>query len=143
FPTDTTRSAIQLIKNGVLDRHPTLNIILPHGGGNLPYHAARLTHVGTPLGYGIDATTVRRALNRLYYDTAGPMSPYQTPTLLAATASSHILFGTDYNALPASAVPALITAFNTDPALNPGTRRRISRDNALDLFPGIASKIGR
>jgi predicted TIM-barrel fold metal-dependent hydrolase len=140
FPADTTRSAIQMIKNGVLDRFPRIPIILPHGGGFLPYQAARLT-LGVDLGYGVDAATVRRSLPRFHYDTAGPMSPYQTPTLLAAAGVDRILYGSDYNAVPASTVGAGLAAFLADPALRAHDQRRVGRENALRLFPALARRI--
>ncbi|MEJ8671183.1 amidohydrolase family protein [Streptomyces sp. MS1.AVA.1] len=36
FLLDTTRAAINLIRNGTLDRYPNLSFVLPHGGGFLP-----------------------------------------------------------------------------------------------------------
>lgn len=46
FLLDTTRAAINLIRNGTLDRYPNLSFILPHGGGFLPYMATRLDLFG-------------------------------------------------------------------------------------------------
>jgi predicted TIM-barrel fold metal-dependent hydrolase len=36
FPFETTRTAVDLIRNGVLDRHPRIRFLLPHVGGTLP-----------------------------------------------------------------------------------------------------------
>jgi len=70
-PTDTTIAAASLIFGGVLDRFPDLQVVLVHGGGFLPYQAARLDQArrvrtetavesaGMPSDY----------LRRFFYDT--------------------------------------------------------------------------
>jgi predicted TIM-barrel fold metal-dependent hydrolase len=140
FLADTTRAAIQLVVNGVLDRYPRIRWILAHGGGYLPYQAARLV-LGRSLGYGAEAVAVERALHRFHVDTAGPMSPYSTPTLLSTIGAERILYGSDYNAVPADAVLAGRDALLADPTLSQPARRRIARDNALALFPTIAARL--
>ncbi len=140
FMLDTTRAAIQLIMSGTLDRHPDISFILPHAGGFLPYQAARLT-LGTALGYGLDTGAVRASLHRFHYDTAGPMSPYATPTLLAAVGISRILYGSDYNAVPAGGIAAASRALRDDPALDAEALRQIGRDNALQLFPTVSRRL--
>ncbi len=140
FLADTTRAAIQLVVSGTLDRYPRIRWILAHGGGYFPYQAARLM-LGRGLGYGVDAATVERALRRFHVDTAAPMSPYSTPTLLAAIGTERILYGSDYNAVPAETALAGRDAFRADPALSTPARRRIARDNALTLFPSLAARL--
>ncbi|WP_101836379.1 amidohydrolase family protein [Frankia canadensis] len=140
FLADTTRAAVQLVVSGTLDRYPRVRWILAHGGGYFPYQAARLT-LGRGLGYGADAATVAAALRRFHVDTAAPMSPYSTPTLLATIGPGRILYGSDYNAVPAETVLAARDAFLADPALSSADRRRIARDNALALFPTIAARL--
>jgi aminocarboxymuconate-semialdehyde decarboxylase len=43
-PLDTTIAAACLLFGGVFDRYPKLKICLAHGGGFVPYQAARWTH---------------------------------------------------------------------------------------------------
>jgi aminocarboxymuconate-semialdehyde decarboxylase len=43
-PMDTAIAACHLIFGGVLDRHPKLQITLPHGGGALPILIGRIDH---------------------------------------------------------------------------------------------------
>ena len=43
-PFDTTIAACHLIFGGVLDRHPKLQVSLPHGGGALPILIGRIDH---------------------------------------------------------------------------------------------------
>jgi predicted TIM-barrel fold metal-dependent hydrolase len=142
FMLDTTRAAIQLVTSGTLERYPAISVILPHGGGFLPYQAARLT-LGSFLGFGLDPQGVARALALFHYDTAGPMSPYATPSLLAAAGASRIVFGSDYNAVPVPGIVANVGALRADPALDADALARIGRGNALRLFPTLASRLER
>jgi predicted TIM-barrel fold metal-dependent hydrolase len=142
FMADTARGAVQMIRNGVLDRYPKISIILPHGGGTLPYQAARLS-LGQGLGYGVDPETVRRTIGSFYYDTAGPMSPYATPTLLAAAGAKRIVYGSDYPVVPDATVGAGVRVLLDDPALNADALRRICLGNALSLFPAVGRRLRR
>ncbi|MGO4417884.1 amidohydrolase family protein [Streptomyces sp. MCAF7] len=142
FPLDTTRAALNLIVSGTLDRYPDLSIILSHAGGFLPYVAGRAVSAGRQ-GEGPDPEAVRRALRRFFYDTALPLSPYATPTLLAAADPTRILYGSDWPARPAREVGAITVDFDRDPALDHRAPRRINRDNALRLLPRLAARLGR
>jgi 6-methylsalicylate decarboxylase len=140
FMLDTTRAAIRMMFSGVLERYPDISIILPHGGGFLPYVGARLS-TSRFRGDGIERDQVREHLRRFYYDTASPMSPYSTPTLLTAADPSHLLYGTDWHQVASEIVAENAVALDNDPALDESTRRAIGRDNALALFPRLAQRI--
>ena len=43
-PVDTAIAAASLIFGGILDRYPSLNVCLVHGGGALPYLLGRFSH---------------------------------------------------------------------------------------------------
>lgn len=138
FLMDTTRAAINLIRNGTLDRYPNLTFILPHGGGFLPYMAARLELFGEHLTPRIEPGRVQDYLHRFYFDTAGPMSPASTPTLLATVDPGHILFGTDWPPTPAHVITDIAApALDNDPALSDEQLQGINRENAMRLLPAL------
>ncbi|MFE5190145.1 amidohydrolase family protein [Streptomyces sp. NPDC056628] len=138
FLMDTTRAAVNLIRNGTLDRYPNLSFILPHGGGFLPYMATRLELFGGSVEPGIEPERVRDYLHRFYFDTAGPMSPSATPTLMATVDPDRILFGTDWPPTPAHVIADRVTpALDSDPFLSGEQLQRINRDNALRLMPAL------
>lgn len=138
FLMDTTRAAINLILNGTLDRYPNLTFVLPHGGGFLPYMATRLELFGSHLTPEIEPSRVRDYLHRFYYDTAGPMSPSSTPTLMATVDPARILFGTDWPPTSADIVSDVAApALDSDPAIAGHQLRGINRDNALRLMPRL------
>ncbi|MBL1098678.1 amidohydrolase family protein [Streptomyces coffeae] len=139
FLMDTTRAAISLIVNGTLDRYPNLTFILPHGGGFLPYLASRLETFSDQLTPKVEGSRVRDYLHRFYYDTAGPMSPSATPSLLSAVDASRILYGSDWPPTPTRVVTDVTApALDNDPALNGTQRRGINRDNACRLLPALS-----
>jgi 6-methylsalicylate decarboxylase len=55
---DTTRTAVQLVLNGVVDRYPLVRIILAHAGGFVPYAPPRHFHCcsGGPTGSAVHNT---------------------------------------------------------------------------------------
>ena len=73
YTFDTTLAVGSLIGSGVLDRFPTLTLILAHGGGAVPYLIGRfdcLHERSDRAGTGIAAASPPSAyLRRMYYDT--------------------------------------------------------------------------
>ena len=69
-PMDTCLSAVRLILSGFLDHYPELKIILPHGGGYLPYQIGRLDrgYFARP-GKNLCAFAPSEYLKRFYFDT--------------------------------------------------------------------------
>jgi predicted TIM-barrel fold metal-dependent hydrolase len=45
YPFATTRTAVQLVLNGIVDRYPRVRIILAHGGGFVPYASHRFAEL--------------------------------------------------------------------------------------------------
>ncbi|MFC6879197.1 MULTISPECIES: amidohydrolase family protein [Actinomadura] len=139
---DTTRTALSLIAAGTLDRHRNVSVILSHGGGFLPYMAGRAERWGREDG-GPHPAKVRSALRRFHYDTALPMSPYATPSLLGAAGAGRVLFGTDWPANSAREVTLNTAELDRDPGLDDRAYRAVNRGNALRLLPRLARRLSR
>jgi predicted TIM-barrel fold metal-dependent hydrolase len=45
YPFDTTRTAVQLVLNGIADQYPGARVILAHAGGFLPYASHRFAEL--------------------------------------------------------------------------------------------------
>ncbi|WP_202919398.1 amidohydrolase family protein [Saccharothrix deserti] len=137
YALDTTRAALNLVVHGTLDRFPNVTVVLPHGGGFLPYVADRVTlnadHFDPPLPPG----GLDDYLRRFHYDTAAPMSWHSTPTLLSSVSPTHLHFGSDWPVMSTAQLARATAAFDADPALDAWLRRGINRDNALRLFPAL------
>ena len=95
FITDTTRTVLDLIDSGMLHDHPHVRIVVPHTGSCLPVALDRY--------YGIIAAqgrTQRAPLEQIFYDLACDAYPHAVPILLTMTDPSHIVYGTDFPAIP-------------------------------------------
>ncbi len=69
-PVDTTRCALDLVLKGHMGRFPAVKIILPHGGGFLPYVATRLAELSASLHKDRSAEQFKADMRRFYFDTA-------------------------------------------------------------------------
>jgi len=96
-PLDTTIAAACLVFGGVLERHPTLKVLLVHGGGFVPYQAGRWVH-----GWQVrpePKVNVKQlpqpAIDRFYYDTILHARP-QLEFLVDSVGPARVLLGSDY-----------------------------------------------
>ena len=101
FYVDTTRTVIDMIANGMLERHQNVKIIVPHCGSFLPIIIDRLQSTTSNIARTNPEAKVvpidpHKSLHNLYYDTAGPAEKRQFPALMKMTDSHKILFGSDY-----------------------------------------------
>jgi predicted TIM-barrel fold metal-dependent hydrolase len=137
FPFDTTRSVVNLIYSGTLERCRSVRVQVAHLGGTAPFLAHRIASLAvrepeksTRARSGAEAT-----LARLWYDTG--LSNHRTA--VEATRSvvglERIVFGTDwpYAALPTSGDPAPELDYLAD------ERKLVDADNARALIPRLFS----
>lgn len=130
---DNTIAISNLILHGVLDRHPELRIVLVHGGGYLPYQAARLDG-----GYRTgEAKTgdLKRGLPSAYlpafhYDTVALSAP-AIRFLADLVGTERMLLGSDFPFALGDPQPVhTLEAAGLSP--------KLLRDNAIELFPRAA-----
>ncbi|MCP2168835.1 putative metal-dependent hydrolase, TIM-barrel fold [Goodfellowiella coeruleoviolacea] len=133
----TTRAAINMMMHRTLDRFGQLSFVLVQGGGFLPYISARVARAGASMTPPMDAALLPEDLRRFHYDTAAPMSPHATPTLLATAGAPSLLYGTDWPYSTSEQMLDMAAALDSDPALTSAQRARINRGNALALFPSL------
>jgi predicted TIM-barrel fold metal-dependent hydrolase len=134
YPFATTRTAVQLVLNGIVDRYPGARIILSHAGGFVPYAShrfAELAHVFRP--DAAEPEAILSSFRRYYFDTALSSSPAALPTLKAFAESSHILFGTDFPFAPADVAAAFTRKLDAY-EMAPEEKTAIDHSNALSLF---------
>jgi len=96
-PFDTAVAAAHLIFGGVMDRFPTLDIVLPHAGGAFSFLAGRLEHgfrAGRPeLKHMQDGPL--SYLRRFHYDTISH-SDAALEFLIGQVGADRIMLGSDY-----------------------------------------------
>lgn len=95
-PMDTAIAAASLIFGGILERYPSLNVCLVHGGGALPYLMGRLS-------YGYSSVTASHTMpnppekyfRRLHIDTL-VHDPRALKFLHELVGEENLMLGTDY-----------------------------------------------
>jgi aminocarboxymuconate-semialdehyde decarboxylase len=141
YPFDTTRTAVQLVLNGIVDRYAGVRIILAHAGGFVPYAShrfAELAHVFRP--DAAKPTDILASFRRFYFDTALSSSPAALPTLKSFAKHDRILFGTDFPFAPADVTASFTAKLDSYDDLTGKERRAINHGNASRLFPRLASE---
>jgi aminocarboxymuconate-semialdehyde decarboxylase len=95
-PIDTAIAASRLIFSGVLDRHPKLQVNLPHAGGVLPILMGRIDH-----GWKVRKENKHLAqapstyLRRFTYDTIAHSKPIME-FVISMVGADRIMIGSDY-----------------------------------------------
>jgi aminocarboxymuconate-semialdehyde decarboxylase len=95
-PIDTAIAASHLIFGGVLDRHPKLQVNLPHAGGVLPILIGRIDH-----GWARRKETKHLAqapstyLRRFTYDTIAHSKPIME-FVISMVGADRVMIGSDY-----------------------------------------------
>jgi aminocarboxymuconate-semialdehyde decarboxylase len=96
FPFDTTIAACHLIFGGVMDRHPQLQVNLPHAGGVLPTLSGRLDHGWKVLPQAKQlAHAPSTYLRRFTYDTIAHSKPIME-FIISQVGVDRVMLGSDY-----------------------------------------------
>lgn len=134
-PMDTTILAADLLLNRLFERFPDVRVVLVHGGGYLPYQAGRLDgevaigHVTSGLVSGPPSSQI----GRFYFDTT-LMSKESIAMVVDSYGPDRIVVGSDFPFFAEVVDPCgELEAANLDV----GCKARISRENALRLFPRL------
>jgi 6-methylsalicylate decarboxylase len=136
YPIDTTRAALNLILNEVLERFPRIRFVLAHAGGLLPYLSSRIAAaslIDSRWG-NLTESAVARALSRFYYETAQSTGPPTLAALLRVASPDHIVFGSDYPYCNDRAVAAMVKG------LDGWLDRALLKSAARALFPSLSAQ---
>lgn len=108
YTFDTTLCIGSLIFSGVLDRFPTLRLIMSHGGGAFPYLLGRFDCMHARMDRAAQGDVASAApsayARRFYYDTI-LHSPMQLRWLAEAVSVERLVLGSDYSFPPADLDP--------------------------------------
>ncbi|MEZ5382340.1 MAG: amidohydrolase family protein [Microthrixaceae bacterium] len=98
FLYEETLAVATLVLGGVLDRHPTLDVCVSHGGGATSWLAERMEHAARTRPWGPSALdeegAVASRLARLWWD-AHVGGPAALAALVAAFGTDHLVAGTN------------------------------------------------
>jgi aminocarboxymuconate-semialdehyde decarboxylase len=137
YTVDTTFTVGSLISSGVLDRFPSLRILLSHGGGTFPYLTGRFDCMHERMDRAAQADVAihppSHYLRRFYYDTI-----LHDPSILSWLASrvsvDRIALGSDYSFPPADLMPVQTVR---DAGFSAAEFKAIVEDNPRALFPRL------
>ena len=135
FLADTTRTVLNMIAHGTLEKYPHVNVVVPHCGSFLSevlHRTIGISKVLVPAGI-MEPCDVEAGFARLYYDIAGNARPVMLDALLKVADPSHVMFGGDWPYTPAPMVSAALADYWTCPELE-GIRDKVMFENAAALF---------
>jgi predicted TIM-barrel fold metal-dependent hydrolase len=136
YGTDTTRAIMGVTFSGDAARFPDIRFIWSHAGGTAPFLAGRIEGASNsardrmPHGF-------MHEIRKFYYDLAGAANAGAISSLTTLVPATQILFGTDF---PPGGTSLNVAKALTDLRLfSDADRRAIDRDNAIRLFPRLAT----
>jgi aminocarboxymuconate-semialdehyde decarboxylase len=132
YPFETTLAAAGLILGGTLDRFPSLDVVLVHGGGFLPYHIGRFDrgHAGRDEVREDGAGRPGGYLRRFHYDTLVQF-PRALAYLVDVVGADRVLLGSDHPFWMGDPEPLTIVRQS---GLDPEAQALILGGNAARLF---------
>jgi aminocarboxymuconate-semialdehyde decarboxylase len=132
FTFDTTLAVSRMIFDGFFDRYSKLSLIAAHGGGALPYLAARLDRCfeELPACAEVIDTPPSEYLKRIYYDAVLYAPEALDLCIKVAGSDERVLYGSDY---PHNIGDMAGCLARVD-ALPKASARRIRGDNARRLL---------
>ena len=136
YLAETTRAILNMVAHDVLVRYPELKVVVPHCGSFLPNALPRfkgLLPVMVSQGY-MQPVDVDANVSRLYFDLAGAATDDILESLLTITEPSHILYGSDYPYVSASALVGAKKSLEARLASHGLSPEEVFANNAARLF---------
>lgn len=136
FINEETTAIFSLVESRVFEDFPTLRIIIPHGGGAIPYQMGRFrawrVRAGLP--------SFDESIRKLWYDTCN-YSQLSLELLLRVVGSDRVLLGTEMPGTGSAPDPEtgrmlddLRPVIENIDFLDDTDRKRVLRDNAVEVF---------
>jgi aminocarboxymuconate-semialdehyde decarboxylase len=137
YTFDTTLGVGSLIFSGVLDRFPSLTLVLSHGGGAYPYLAGRFDIMHARMDKSSQGDVAQRApssyAQQMVYDSI-VHAPKPLRFLADLVGIDRLVLGTDYSFPPADLSPL---ASLRAAGFNATDIKKIAEENPHRLFPRL------
>lgn len=133
---------VQLLQSNLFERFPGLRLVIPHGGGAVPYHWGRFRGLAMRNGWQDPAAL----LEHVWFDTAVYHQP-GIDLLLEVVPSANVLFASEMLGAVRGADPD--TGIDWDDtlrylraaALDVADRAAVLGENALRVYPRLAQRL--
>ena len=133
---------VQLLQSDLFQRFPGLRLVIPHGGGAVPYHWGRFRGLAMRNGWQDPA----ELLSNVFFDTAVYHQP-GIDLLLRVLPADNVLFASEMLGAVRGADPETGVEWDDTlryleaAALSEEDRRKVMSDNALRVYPGLARRL--
>lgn len=144
YPFDSTRALASMLNSGALARYSNIKLIVPHGGGTVPYLATRIARATSRFSDSLHRVTPDEAitlLQNVYYDLTAMGHAGNLALLREFIPADRLLVGYDYPFRPEETIDAHIAAFESFSGFSEAERMKICIGNALRLFPRLAAHV--
>jgi 4-oxalmesaconate hydratase len=145
FISEESTAVMSLVQSEVFDAFPDLKVVVPHGGGAIPYQVGRFRGTyweGTGRGGTFD-----EAIRQIYYDTS-LYTEDALSLLVKAIGSDRVVFGTErpgdgsHKRTPAQGwADDIAGALRANPANTERDLDLILGDTALEIFPRLGKNL--
>jgi len=119
-------AASRLILSGMMERHPSLKVVLSHTGGALPYQAGRMDKNSKAANLPRPASAY---MKRMYTDTVSPHA-MGMKFAIEYYGIDHVMYGTDYPCWDPATALALLDQLD----LSKEDRQKLFYDNARRIL---------
>ena len=134
---------MQLIEGDLFERHPTLRLIIPHGGGAAPYHWGRYRGLSMMLG---KPPLAEHLMQNLFFDTC-VYHQAGIDTLFNVVQPKNVLFGSELLGAVRAEDPETGHSFDDTKryidalALDEDTRHAVLEGNARRVYPRLDARL--
>jgi len=143
YPFDSTRMLASLLYSGALARYPDIKLIVPHGGGAVPYLAARIARAASAefrAGPKTPPGEAMQLLRSVYYDLTAMSEAGNIALLKEFVAADRLLVGYDYPFRPEATIAPQAKVLADFQGFTEAEKGLIRTGNALRLFPRLATR---
>jgi 4-oxalmesaconate hydratase len=134
---------VQLLQSDLFQRFPGLRLVIPHGGGAVPYHWGRFRG----LAMRNDWQDPADLLSNVFFDTAVYHQP-GIDLLLEVIPAESVLFASEMLGAVRGADPRTGVEWDDTlrylqaASLSDVDRAKVTYENALRVYPGLAKRLG-
>ncbi|CZR68307.1 uncharacterized protein PAC_18206 [Phialocephala subalpina] len=143
YPFESVRAMENMLLTGQRANYSEINIIFPHGGGAMPYLGTRIAGMASLsfLG-GLSVADSLKQFKNYIFDTASSTTVMQLLAMNNFGGVEKIVVGTDYPYVPLTQASPQLAAIQTNGNYTDAQMALINNQNALSVFPGVATKLG-
>jgi 6-methylsalicylate decarboxylase len=143
YPFDSTRMLASLLYSGALARYPNIKLIVPHGGGAVPYLASRIARAASAdyrTGPKTPPGEAMQLLRSVYYDLTAMSEAGNMAILKEFVPADRLLVGYDYPFRPEATIAPQASTLDNFAGFANSEKDAIRTGNALALFPRLAGR---